>query len=214
MPTSRDRAVPGVLLITDCRRLAPGGSLTARLDALVRQAREATAAGVDAVLLRERWADGGFLFRAAAAMAPLCRLIVSDRADVALAAKARGVHLRADGPPPARVRGLIGPDLTLSRAVHDEDEARRWGGDSSLDWLMAGTAFETASKPGRAPLGREGLSRLVRASRAPVMAVGGITAATAPAALASGAAGVAAIGALMPPIDGDFVDRLRERSLE
>lgn len=214
MPTCPDRAVPGVLLITDCRRLVPDGTLIARLEALVRHAREATAAGVDAVLLREPWADGGFLFRAAAALVPLCRLIVSDRADVALAAKARGVHLRADGPPPASVRGLIGPDLSLSRAIHDEREARHWGGDPSLDWLLAGAAFETASKPGRAPLGREGLSRLVRASRVPVMAVGGITAATAPAALASGAAGVAAIGALMPPIDRDYVDRLRERSLE
>lgn len=214
MPIFPDRSVPRVLLVTDSRRLLPGGAPGARIEALAAQVRDAAAAGVDAVLLREPWADGGFLFAAAVALVPLCRLIVGERVDVALAAKAWGVHLRGDGPPPGRVRSLIGQDLSLSRAIHDAGEARQWGAEASLDWLMAGPAFETASKPGKAPLGRDGLRRLVQASGLPILAIGGIDASTAAIARSAGARGVGAIGALLPPIGRDYVDRLRERSLE
>ena len=214
MPASPDRVAPSVLLVTDSRRLVPGGTPAARVDALVRQAREAFAAGVDAIHLREPDLDTASLFAAACAMAPLGRLIVGDRADVAMAAGAAGVHLRGDGPPPARVRALIGPTLTLSRAVHAAQEARQWGGDEALDWLVAGTVFETASKPGRAIIGLAGLAAIAGASRLPVVAIGGVTDGNAPAARAAGARGVAGIGLFLPPIRPDHVDRLRERSLE
>jgi len=214
MSPSPDRRVPRVLLVTDSRRLVPGGTPAARIDALVRQAREAFAAGVDAIHLREPDVDAASLLAAACAMAPLGRLIVGERADVALAAGAAGVHLRGDGPPAARVRALIGDAMTLSRAVHAEREARQWGSDGALDWLVAGTAFETASKPGRAIIGIAGLAAMARASRLPVVAIGGITDGNAPAVRAAGARGVAGIGLFLQPIRRDYVDRLRERSLE
>ena len=203
-----------MLLVTDSRRLAPGGTPAARVDALVAQAREAFAAGVDAIHLREPDLDAASLFAAAGAMARLGRLIVGDRADVAVAAGAAGVHLRGNGPPAARVRALIGEAMTLSRAVHTEAEARQWGGDGNLDWLMAGTVFETASKPGRAIIGIAGLAAMAGASRLPVVAIGGITDGNALAVRAAGARGVAGIGLFLPPIRPDHVDRLRERSLE
>lgn len=214
MPAFPDRRPPRVLLVTDSRRLVPGSTPAARVDALVRQAREAFTAGVDAVHLREPDLDAASLLAAARAMAPLGRLIVGERADIAMAAGAAGVHLRADGPPPARVRALIGPGMTLSRAVHAEPEARRWGGDDALDWVVAGTVFETASKPGRAIIGIAGLAAIAAASRLPVVAIGGITDGNAPAVRAAGAWGVAGIALFLPPIRRDYVDRLRERSLE
>src|SRR5688572_19234077 len=123
MPAPMSADAPRVLLITDSLRLVPGGSIADRLRAIERQAREAFAAGVDAVQLRERDLDGGALFAAARAVAALGRTIVTDRADVAIAAGAAGVHLRGDGPAPARVRALLPPHMTLSRAVHDAAEA-------------------------------------------------------------------------------------------
>ena len=205
---------PRVLLITDSLRLVPGGSIAARIEALERQARDAFAAGVDAVQIRERDLDGGALFDLARALAALGRTIVTERADVAMAAGAAGVHLRADGPAPARVRALLPPSMSLSRAVHDPDEAARFGGDHALDWLVAGTAFETASKPGRAPLGACGVGTLARASGRPVVAVGGITPSSARELRGAGVAGVAAIGIFLGRITAENVDRLREASLE
>jgi thiamine-phosphate pyrophosphorylase len=205
---------PRVLLITDSLRLVPGGSIADRLRAIERQARAAFAAGVDAVQLRERDLDGGALLAVTRAVAALGRTIVTDRADVALAAGAAGVHLRADGPAPARVRALLPPHMTLSRAVHDAAEAASFGADAALDWLIAGTAFPTASKPGRAPLGAAGVRTIARASSLPVLAVGGITVPRARELRGSGAAGVAAIGLFLGPIARENVDRLRDASLE
>lgn len=208
------REAPRVLLVTDSRRLAPAASSTLRIEQLIAQARAAFAAGVDAIHLREPDLDGQALFKAASAIAPLGRLIVGDRIDVALAAGAAGVHLRGDGPASARARRLIGEGLSLSRAVHSVDEARREGADLALDWIVAGNAFETSSKPGKRPLGPEGLAVVVAASRLPVIAIGGITASNAGAVRRAGAWGIAGIGLFTPSIAADFIDSLRSPSLE
>lgn len=214
MPAAMSSDAPRVLLITDSRRLAPGSSIAGRIEALARQARDAFAAGVDAVQIREGDLEGGPLFDLARALAALGRTIVTDRADVAMAAGAAGVHLRADGPAPARVRALLPARMSLSRAVHDPDEAARFGGDDALDWLVVGTTFATASKPGRAPLGAAGMRAMARASGRPVVAVGGITPSSARDLRGAGVAGVAAIGAFFGRITAENVDRLRDASLE
>lgn len=214
MAASSSRSVPRVLLVTDSRRLVPGGTVADRITALERQAREAFVAGVDAVQLRENDLDAAALLRVARALSALGRLIVTERADVAIAAGASGVHLRADGPEPSRVRAILPPHMTLSRAIHDEDEARRFGRDAALDWLLAGTAFETTSKPGRAPLGAAGVRRLAQLAGRPVIAIGGVTVANARELREAGAAGVAGIGLFAGAIPPEYVDRLRERSLE
>jgi thiamine-phosphate pyrophosphorylase len=205
---------PRVVLVTDSARLAPGAPAGQRLHALERQIREAFGAGVDAVQIRERDLQAAALVDLTSRLVLLGRIIVTDRADVAVAAGAAGLHLRADGPAPARLRAWLPASMTLSRAVHDEDEAARFGGDPALDWLVAGTALPSRSKPGRLPLGIEGVRRIARASRLPVIAIGGVTAENAAALRRAGASGVAAIDALLPPITREYVDRLREASLE
>lgn len=214
MGASSRAAAPRVLLVTDSRRLAPGAAPPARIAALVRQARAAFTAGVDAVQIREPDLDGRDLFELASILAQHGRAIVTDRADIAIAAGASGVHLKGDGPDPSRVRAILPPGMTLSRAIHDEREAARYGADPALDWLLAGTAFSTSSKPGRRPLGEPGMHTLARASGLPIVAIGGVTAANAPGLVAAGAAGVAGIGLFLGEITREYVDRLRERSLE
>lgn len=214
MPAPMSAEPPRVLLITDSLRLLPGGTVADRIAALERQARGAFAAGVDAVQIRERDMDGGALFALTRAIAALGRAIVTERADVAVAAGAAGVHLRGDGPAPGRVRALLPAHMSLSRAVHDLDEAATFGQDPALDWLIAGPAFETVSKPGRRALGAAGVRTIVRASGRPVVAVGGIAPPTAAALRGTGVAGVAAIGLFLEPIAPENVDRLRDASLE
>lgn len=214
MAASTRPPVPRVLLVTDSRRLVPGGTIADRATALERQARAAFAAGVDAVQLRENDLDAATLLHLARALSALGRLIVTERADVAIAAGASGLHLRADGPDPARVRAMLPAHMTLSRAIHDEEDARRFGTDAALDWLLAGTAFETASKPGRAPLGIAGVRTLAQLSARPIVAIGGVTVANARLLRDAGASGVAGIGLFSGAIRTEYVDRLRERSLE
>jgi thiamine-phosphate diphosphorylase len=195
------RALAWVYLVTDRRRLAPAARTTAgELAALEAQLEDAMAAGVDVIQLRESDLDGAVLRALAVrvagrARATSTRVLVNDRADVARAAGADGVHVKADGPDASRVRPLLPAGSLLGRSTHSLDEVRRGQG---ADYLLYGTVFDTGSKPGAAARGVEALREAVAASPAPVIAIGGIDAARAARCAAAGAAGVAAIGLFLP----------------
>jgi thiamine-phosphate pyrophosphorylase len=120
------------------------------------------------------------------------RVVVNDRVDVALVSGADGVHLRSDGPPIAAVRAIVPQGFLIGRSAHNEEEIDRAKG---ADYLIFGTVFPTASKPGVTGQGLEALRRAVARFDGPVLGIGGITPANAADVLATGAAGYAAIGA-------------------
>ena len=122
------------------------------------------------------------------------RLLVNDRVDVALAAGAHGVHLRGDSLAAARVRAIAPSAFLIGRSVHSVDEAVAAERDGGLDYLLFGTVFPTASKPGAAAAGVETLARACAAVALPVLAIGGMTASTLAPVARAGAAGFAAIG--------------------
>jgi thiamine-phosphate pyrophosphorylase len=190
-----DRAI--VCLVTDRRRL-PGAAGSDTIEPLVNQARAAVRAGVDLIQVRESGleaAELAGLVRAIAAIARegSTRVVVNDRVDVALAAGADGVHLRADSMAPRAVRGMVPSRFLIGRSVHGVDEAREHAG--AVDYLIAGTVFPTPSKPAaQTTLGPNGLRAIVSAVRVPVLAIGGITPERAAMVAAAGAAGIAAIG--------------------
>lgn len=107
-----------------------------------------------------------------------------------------GLHLPADHAPvdPSGIR-------LLGRSVHDAaevDRAKREG----VDYVILGTLFASASKPGRTPLGLAAFARLVRqAEPIPVFAIGGITTDRVADVMASGAHGVAVTGAILQAAD-------------
>jgi len=163
---------------------------------VLEQARLAVDAGVDLIQVRERDLDAAPLAELVSsvlriARASATRVVVNDRLDVAMASGADGVHLRADSVAPADARRLAPTGFLVGRSVHNPAEARAAGG---ADYLIAGTAFPTSSKPGASCLGVDGLRAIVQASTAPVLAIGGVTRDGLPAIAATGAAGVAAIG--------------------
>jgi thiamine-phosphate diphosphorylase len=120
------------------------------------------------------------------------RVVVNDRVDVALIAGADGVHLPAAGAPVADVRAMVPPGFLIGRSAHGDDEIDRAEG---ADYLIFGTVFATASKPGEPGQGLEALRRAAQRFHGPVLAIGGVTPANAAEVLAAGAAGYAAIGA-------------------
>jgi thiamine-phosphate pyrophosphorylase len=128
------------------------------------------------------------------------RLFVNDRLDVALAVPCAGVHLGHGSLPVDAARGL-NPLWWIGRSVHDLAEAEA-ASLAGADYLVVGPVFETASHPGRAPLGLEQLNAIVEAAgELPVIAIGGITAERVPEVRRSGAYGVAAIRALWDDAD-------------
>ena len=189
---------PIVCLVTDRTRLCAGCDGESSRRCLIAQVKEAVAAGVDLVQIRERGVDAallaGFVTQAvSAARGSDTRIIVNDRLDVARACGADGVHLRADSVPPASVRAIVPPGFLVGRSVHGADEARLVAAD--VDYVIAGTMYPTPSKPGAGRwLGVDGLAAVAQAVRVPVLAIGGVTIAHLPDVAGAGAAGIAAIG--------------------
>lgn len=121
------------------------------------------------------------------------RVVVNERCDVALAAGAHGVHLRADSFAASRVRSIVPADFLVGRSVHTLDEALAAEREGA-DYLLFGTVFPSPSKAGgHRVAGLEALREACSGVRCPVIAIGGITDAGADAVVRSGAAGVAAI---------------------
>lgn len=123
-------------------------------------------------------------------------VVVNDRADVAHASGAAGVHLGPDDLDPAAARRLLGPAALIGCSAGTPAEAVA-AAAAGADYLGTGDVFGTASKPDAdAPIGPAGLAAVVAATTLPVVAIGGVTAANAADAVRAGAAGVAVLGAI------------------
>src|SRR5262249_4985801 len=123
------------------------------------------------------------------------RVVVNDRVDVALASGADGVHLRGDSMSPDVVRRMTPKEFLIGRSVHGAREAASVEG---VDYLIAGTVWTSASKhEDHQLLGLDGFSSVVRAARAPVLAIGGVTIDRIGEIAKAGGAGIAAIGLFM-----------------
>lgn len=184
---------PVLCCVTDRRRfgLSPA--------ALIERARWAAASGLDLIQVRERdLADRDLvaLVRAivAAAAGFHARVLVNDRADVAIAAGASGVHLRADSAAAPDVRSLVPREFLVGRSIHTIDDARAAAAAGGCDYLLFGTVFRSGGKPdGHTVAGVEALRAVCRSVDLPVIAIGGIDEARARESAAAGAAGVAAV---------------------
>lgn len=126
-------------------------------------------------------------------------VIVNDRADVAIAAGAAGVHLGAEDVPPYAIRTIAPPDFIIGGSVGSDGEVANAMG---ADYVGIGPFFASGSKSDAGtPIGPEGFSRLAQAVGLPAVAVGGVTAENAAIPMAAGAAGVASIAGVFGSSD-------------
>jgi thiamine-phosphate pyrophosphorylase len=173
---------------------------------LVDLARAVAAGGATLVQLRDKVSSTPDMIEEAralrAALAPFgVPLIVNDRVDVALAAGADGVHVGQDDMSVEAARGLLGPGPFIGLSIRTEQQAAA-APLAILDYVGIGGVYGTTSKAsGKAPIGLEGLSRVIQVFRHrignfPACGIAGITAANAEAVIAAGADGVSVISAL------------------
>src|SRR5262245_8404269 len=194
---------PALCLVTDRRAVDPGArTLGAQLLALERQLDEAVEAGIELIQLREGDLPARDLLGLAERVAARARqtgtrVLVNDRADVALTIPDAGLHLKSDGPAVAAVRVLAGSCRLIGRSVHDPVDLELSAG---ADFLIFGTVFTSVSKPaGSVPAGVDALRRACASTTMPVLAIGGVAPDRVGACRRAGASGVAAIGIFLPP---------------
>jgi thiamine-phosphate pyrophosphorylase len=184
--------------LDELRLLAIAGPPVLEPARLVDACRVAVEGGVTAVQLRVKDAPAASLLHLAESLraALPVPVWVNDRADVALAAGASGVHLGADDLPPAAVRALAGDALRVGVSVGTAEEAEAALRAPAHYWSI-GSIYGTTTKPDAgAPIGIEGFRRLASLApeAMPVVAIGGITAENAGDVIAAGAVGVAVSG--------------------
>lgn len=179
---------------------------------LVETVRAAAAGGITMVQLRDKAAGDAELVALARSLVDALSgtpipVIVNDRADIAAAAGAHGVHLGQDDGEPARARALLGPGAIIGQSAGDLAELARVD-PGIVDYVGIGPFATTATKgDAGAPLGAAGLARLRAATRLPAVAIGGIGPANAAQAIAAGADGVAVVSAICAAEDPEAAAR-------
>ena len=117
---------------------------------LERTIGEAAAGGVNVVQLREKSLPDRELYARAELVRRWTReagvlFIVNDRADLAVAAGADGVHLGQDDLPIAAVRRVVGPDRLVGVSTHNLDQVRE-AVRGGADYLGVGPTFPSRTK--------------------------------------------------------------------
>jgi len=167
----------------------------------VEVAGEILEGGAAVLQLRAKSLDDRALLALATALWGLCQsagvpFVLNDRADIARAVGADGVHVGQGDLPVGAVRRVVGPEVVIGLSTHSLEEALRAEAEGA-DCVGFGPVFPTRTKADAAPtVGLERLAEVVSRLRIPVIAIGGIGAAEVPAVAATGAAHWAAISAL------------------
>ncbi|NTU93803.1 MAG: thiamine phosphate synthase [Chlorobiaceae bacterium] len=174
-----------------------GGEHADMKGSALRQASALGHSGAVMYQLREKGLLGGRLYELACRLKPLLArsgslLQINDRADIAQASGADGVHLPESSCPAVTIRKAF-PLLLAGQSVHSVRAARE-AEKSGIHYLLFGPVFPTPSKERFGPpQGLENLEKVCRTVSIPVYALGGVTPERALACIECGAWGVAAL---------------------
>ena len=180
------------------------------------QVRRLCAGGATFIQLREKHLSPREFYRDAAEALEVAReynarLIINDRADIALALRADGVHLGQDDLPPEAARALLGEDFIIGYSTHNVEQAML-AAKLHVDYLAIGPLFSTSSKINPDPVvNLDGLRRVrdELGEDLPLVAIGGINLKNAQDALRSGADTLAIISYLLE-MPSEITVRTRE----
>jgi len=166
---------------------------------ILKLIQAAVAAKIDLIQVREKHLSTKVLYELVAGAAEITsssatKLLVNDRADVAVSAGADGVHLTTHSLPVAVVRQAFGSDFLIGVSAHSLDQVRA-ARDAQADFVVFGSVFQTPSKEQYGP--PVGLGQLKQVCAElngfPVLAIGGVSESNFADCLGAGARGVAAI---------------------
>jgi thiamine-phosphate pyrophosphorylase len=170
-------------------------------DSIARERLEAAlAGGVDIVELRLKDASDDEIVAAALDFRALCDrfgalLVLNDRPDLVDACRADGVHVGQEDAAPTAARAGVGPDRIVGLSTHSREQIEA-AAHEPVDYVAVGPVFQTPTKPGRLPVGRELLRFAAETVTVPWFAIGGIDPANAAEVVAAGAERLAVVRAI------------------
>jgi thiamine-phosphate pyrophosphorylase len=159
-------------------------------------------AGVKLIQYRDKHSPARSVYEVSLKVAAECAaarglFIANDRADIARAVGADGVHVGQGDLPPALARNVVGGGKIVGFSTHNLDQLRE-ADQQPVDYIALGPIFATWSKEHPDPaVGLPLLRQARKLTRKPLVAIGGITLETAPAVIEAGADSVAVIQDLL-----------------
>ena len=122
-----------------------------KLQEIVELANLCAAGGADCIQLRVKDIEDGDFFDFACEFVKICRRhnvisIINDRADIAIASEADGVHLGQNDLPVENVRQLQVKPLIIGKTTHSQQELRACI-DKMPTYVSIGPVFATPLKP-------------------------------------------------------------------
>jgi thiamine-phosphate pyrophosphorylase len=165
--------------------------------------QQCVAGGADCIQLRAKKIDDAKLFAVAVEFVKVCKSagvlsIINDRADIAIATGADGVHLGQDDLPVEQVRRLQASPLIIGKSTHSLEQLNSACGEYPT-YVSLGPIFSTVTKPAVEAVGldyvREGTKQLANTGIANV-AIGGITVDNVEDVLEAGAGSIAVCSAV------------------
>ena len=154
-------------------------------------------AGVRLLQYRNKGASARELFECSKRLSSLIvpqgvTFIVNDRADVARAAEASGVHVGQEDLRAEAARSVIGTGKLLGVSTHNLDQFK--DAATSADYVAVGPVFSTSTKANPDPVvGIEFIRRVRILTDKPIVAIGGITLNRAAEVIRAGADSVAVV---------------------
>jgi thiamine-phosphate pyrophosphorylase len=180
----------------------PTRSMDRPLDLL---AHDAVAGGASLVQYRDKHSSTRAMYEQAleineALWSSNVPLIINDRADIAFAVGAEGVHLGQDDLFPSDAREILGEQAIIGLSVKTIEEAHAAPLDD-LDYVFIGGVYQTESKDNPTAIGVDGWKERAAIIRArdpkiPIGAIAGIDASNIAELIAAGADGIAVISAI------------------
>lgn len=162
--------------------------------------RELVAAGADLLQLRDKRLEARDLLQRAAILREelrdsKVRWIFNDRADLALASQADGVHLGQDDLDPATARRILGPGKLIGVSTHSIEQARV-AVLAGADYIGVGPVFPSRTKEFSEFVGLELVRSVAAEITLPAFAIGGIDENNAKLVCSAGLRRVAVSGAV------------------
>jgi thiamine-phosphate pyrophosphorylase len=157
--------------------------------------------GVDCVQVREKHTPDDDLLAHCLSVVECCHahgasVIVNDRADLAVASSADGVHLGRHDLSVAAARTVVGSGMVIGVSTHGVADAEA-ALEAGADYVGIGPIFDSGTKPGLQSAGPQRVvDTLAAIGDVPHLAIGGIDASNIGQIAVTGARGVAVGGAV------------------
>lgn len=147
-------------------------------DTLEKAVEEAILGGVTMVQLREKDCSSKEFYETALRIKKITDayevpLLINDRADIALAVDADGVHIGQSDLPVKIARKILGKDKIIGVSARNVAQALE-AEQNGADYLGVGAMYATGTKKDAKVTSREELLKIRQAVKIPIVVIGGI----------------------------------------